>query len=111
MTDARRNAGFPWSRQRSPVTPEHSKATTIMGLFWDNFLKSEPAFIMRDVIAIEIEKAKQSAPKSETEAKLAKLHAAVADLHRVWFSGGDLDKDAVSQACLTLFKVDHKLRD
>ena len=34
-----------------------SKATAIMGLFWENFLKSEPAFIMRDVIAIEMEKA------------------------------------------------------
>jgi hypothetical protein len=92
------------------MTPEYSKATTIMGLFWENFLKSEPAFIMRDVIAIEIEKAKRSTPKSETEAKLAKLHSAVADLHRVWFSGGDLDKHAISQACLTLFKVDHELK-
>jgi hypothetical protein len=31
------------------------RADTIMSLFWDNFLKSESAFIMRDVIAIALE--------------------------------------------------------
>ena len=34
-----------------------SKANTIITMFWDNFQKSEPTFVMRDVIAIEIEKA------------------------------------------------------
>ena len=33
------------------------KADTIIGLFWHNFQKSEPAFIMRDVIAIALENA------------------------------------------------------
>jgi hypothetical protein len=32
-------------------------ADTISRLFWDNFIKSEPALTMRDVIAIELEKA------------------------------------------------------
>jgi len=33
------------------------KADTIINLFWHNFQKSEPAFIMRDVIAIALENA------------------------------------------------------
>lgn len=33
------------------------RADSIIRLFWDNFLRSESAFVMRDVIAIEIEKA------------------------------------------------------
>lgn len=33
-----------------------SKAESILTLFWDNFISSERAFIMRDVIAIELEK-------------------------------------------------------
>ena len=32
-------------------------ADVISRLFWDNYLKSEPALTMRDVIAIELEKA------------------------------------------------------
>lgn len=36
-------------------------ADTISRLFWDNFIKSEPALTMRDVIAIELEKAEERA--------------------------------------------------
>ncbi len=36
-----------------------SVADAIMRLFWDNFLQSEKAFQMRDVIAIELEKAEE----------------------------------------------------
>jgi len=36
-------------------------ADTISRLFWDNFIKSEPALTMRDVIAIELEKAEDRA--------------------------------------------------
>lgn len=32
-------------------------ADVISRLFWDNYLKSEPALTMRDVIAVELEKA------------------------------------------------------
>lgn len=35
------------------------RADSIMRLFWDNFLRSESAFVMRDIIAIEIEKAER----------------------------------------------------
>lgn len=61
-------------------------ADTIMGMFWYNYLKSEPAFIMRDLIAIEIEKAEQrgrdvgraigwDAAKRDTSAMLEKITA------------------------------------
>lgn len=36
-------------------------ADTISRLFWDNFIKSEPALTMRSVIAIELDKAETRA--------------------------------------------------
>ena len=41
------------------MTPEKARqqANNIMEMFWHNFLKSEPAFVMRDVIAIALENA------------------------------------------------------
>lgn len=41
------------------MTPEQARkqANNIMEMFWHNFLKSEPAFVMRDVIAIALENA------------------------------------------------------
>ena len=36
-------------------------ADTIARLFWDNFIKSEPALTMRDVITIELDKAEARA--------------------------------------------------
>jgi hypothetical protein len=35
-------------------------ADAISRLFWDNFIKSEPAMVMRDVIAIELDKARDA---------------------------------------------------
>lgn len=34
-----------------------------------------------------------------------RLVAGIRELQRVWFSGVDLDKDKISQACLTLFRL------
>jgi hypothetical protein len=51
------------------MTPEKAReqANNIMEMFWHNFLKSEPAFVMRDVIAIALENAdnKTELPREE----------------------------------------------
>lgn len=46
------------------------QASAITRLFWDNFIKSEPAAIMENVIEIEIEKARLA----EREACAALVH-------------------------------------
>ena len=55
---------LPVSTPADPIAAEARDARAVAGrildLFWDNFLKSEPAFIMRDIIAIELEKAKSA---------------------------------------------------
>lgn len=38
-----------------------------------------------------------------------RLRAAIANLHRVWFLGADIDKDKVTQACLALFAEDMEI--
>lgn len=35
--------------------------------------------------------------------EIERLRSAISSLHRVWWSGTDVDKDAVTQACLSLF--------
>lgn len=40
-----------------------------------------------------------------------RLLNAIQELNRVWFSGPDIDKDAVSQACLGLFREAHEVRN
>lgn len=35
--------------------------------------------------------------------EIDKLRSAIGSLHRVWWSGPDVDKDAVTTACLALF--------
>lgn len=53
------------------MTPEQARkqANNIMEMFWHNFLKSEPAFVMRDVIAIALENANNQTelPREEPE--------------------------------------------
>lgn len=34
-----------------------------------------------------------------------RLKAGIEDLRRVWFAGSSLDKDAISQQCLSLFRL------
>lgn len=46
---------------RIGIDRNRDMADTISRLFWDNFIKSEPAQVMRDVIAIELEKAEMRA--------------------------------------------------
>ena len=45
-----------------PTGENHHRdmADSISRLFWDNFIKSEPALIMRDVIAVELDKARDA---------------------------------------------------
>ena len=43
-------------------------ADTIVGMFWDNFLSSERALRMRDLIAIEFEKAEMRGAMSAHQA-------------------------------------------
>lgn len=42
------------------------------------------------------------------EAEVEHLRAEIGKLHKVWFSGADLDKDAISQQCLALFLAVHQ---
>lgn len=37
--------------------------------------------------------------------RVMELEHGIRDLHRVWFKGADLDKDAISQQCLKLFQL------
>jgi hypothetical protein len=48
--------------QETPMPLDHHRhmADTISRLFWDNFIKSEPALTMRDVIAVELDKARDA---------------------------------------------------
>ena len=44
-------------------------------------------------------------------AEAAKLHHAIDELHRVWWTDGtDLNKDAVASQCLSLFAVQASVR-
>lgn len=42
--------------------------------------------------------------------EIDKLRSAISALHRVWFKGCDVDKDAVTVACLTLFATVSQLK-
>ena len=57
-----------------PIGENHHRdmADAISRLFWDNFLKTEPALIMRDVIAIELDKARDT--ERERCAQVAEAH-------------------------------------
>ncbi len=48
-------------------------ADTISRLFWNNFIKSEPALVMRDVITIELEKAETRAREQTFRAMACRL--------------------------------------
>lgn len=57
------------------MTPEKARkqANNIMEMFWHNFLKSESAFVMRDVIAIALENAcnQTELPRNEEKRSLS----------------------------------------
>lgn len=50
-----------------PLNYYRDKADAICRLFWENFIKSEPALMMRDVIAIELEKVEDRGKRDACE--------------------------------------------
>ena len=68
-------------------------ADTISRLFWDNFLKSEPALVMRDVIAIELDKARDA--ERERCAKIAENKYSDTGYHPYYRQAAGVIADAI----------------